>query len=142
MFNQGNNSFTPVGYNAISVGAVGDLNNDGFLDIQNGSTIRYGVPNGNNWLKVTLQGIQSNRNGIGARVEIYGPWGKQIRDIRSGEGFRYMSSLNAHFGLGTSTVINQVIIKWPSGIVDTYNNVTANQPLSAVEGATLGIDAF
>ena len=142
MFNQGNNSFTPVGYNAISVGAVGDLNNDGFLDIQNGSTIRFGVPNGNNWLKVTLQGIQSNRNGIGARVEIYGPWGKQIRDIRSGEGFRYMSSLNAHFGLGTSTVINQVIIKWPSGIVDTYNNVTANQPLHVVEGATLGIDAF
>jgi uncharacterized protein YaiE (UPF0345 family) len=142
MFNQGSNVFAPVGYNAISVGAVGDLNNDGFLDIQNGSTIRYGVPNGNNWLKVTLQGIQSNRNGIGARVEIYGPWGKQIRDIRSGEGFRYMSSLNAYFGLGTSTVINQVIIKWPSGIVDTYNNVTANQPLSAVEGATLGIDAF
>jgi hypothetical protein len=142
MFNQGNNVFTPVGYNAISVGAVGDLNNDGFLDIQNGATIRYGVPNGNNWLKVTLQGIQSNRNGIGARVEIYGPWGKQIRDIRSGEGFRYMSSLNAHFGLGTSTVINQVIIKWPSGIVDTYNNVTANQPLHVVEGATLGIDAF
>jgi hypothetical protein len=142
MFNQGSNVFAPVGYNAISVGAVGDLNNDGFLDIQNGSTIRYGVPNGNNWLKVTLQGIQSNRNGIGARVEIYGPWGKQIRDIRSGEGFRYMSSLNAYFGLGTSTVINQVIIKWPSGIVDTYNNVTANQPLNAVEGATLGIDAF
>ena len=53
-----------------------------------------------------------------------------------------MSSLNAHFGLGTSTVINQVIIKWPSGIVDTYNNVTANQPLHVVEGATLGIDAF
>lgn len=142
MFNQGNNVFAPVGYNAISVGAVGDLNNDGFLDIQNGSTIRYGVPNGNNWVKVTLQGIQSNRNGIGARVEIYGPWGKQIRDIRSGEGFRYMSSLNAHFGIGTSTVINQVIIKWPSGIVDTYNNVTPNQPLHVVEGATLGINAF
>lgn len=142
MFNQGNNVFAPVNYNAISVGAVGDLNNDGFLDIQNGTTIRYGVPNGNNWVKVTLQGIQSNRNGIGARVEIYGPWGKQIRDIRSGEGFRYMSTLNAHFGIGTSTVVNQVVIKWPSGIVDIYNNVTPNQPLHVVEGATLGIDAF
>jgi uncharacterized protein YaiE (UPF0345 family) len=142
MFNQGNNIFAPVNYNAISVGAVGDLNSDGFLDIQNGTVVRYGIPNGNNWIKVTMQGIQSNRNGIGARVEIYGPWGKQIRDIRSGEGFRYMSSLNAHFGIGTSTVINQVIIKWPSGIVDTYSNVTPNQPLHAVEGATLGVAAF
>jgi hypothetical protein len=142
MFNQGNNVFAPVNYNAISVGAVGDLNNDGFLDIQNGTTVRYGIPNGNNWVKVTLQGIQSNRNGIGARVEIYGPWGKQIRDIRSGEGFRYMSSLNAHFGIGTHSVINQVIIRWPSGLVDTYNNVTPNQPLNVVEGATLGLEAF
>ena len=75
MFNQGNNVFAPVSYSGISVGAVGDLNNDGFLDFQNGNTIRYAVPNGNNWLKVNFLGIQSNRNGIGARVEIYGPWG-------------------------------------------------------------------
>jgi hypothetical protein len=53
-----------------------------------------------------------------------------------------MSTLNAHFGIGTNTVINQVVIKWPSGIVDTYNNVTPNQPLHVVEGATLGVDAF
>ncbi|WP_291131346.1 FG-GAP-like repeat-containing protein [Flavobacterium sp. UBA7682] len=142
MFNQGNNVFAPVNYNGISVGAVGDLNNDGFIDFQNGTTIRYAVPNGNNWLKVNFQGIQSNRNGIGARVEIYGPWGKQIRDVRSGEGFRYMSTLNAHFGLGTASTINQVIVRWPSGIVDTFNNVAPNQALLVVEGATLATNAF
>ena len=141
MFNQGNNVFSPVTYTGlgISVGGVGDLNNDGFLDIVNGSTIHFATPNGNNWLKVALDGVQSNKNGIGARVEIYGPWGKQIRDIRSGEGFAYMSTLNAHFGLGTSTIINQVLIHWPSGIVDTYNNVTPNQQLLVVEGATLSL---
>jgi hypothetical protein len=53
-----------------------------------------------------------------------------------------MSSLNAHFGIGTHSVINQVIIRWPSGLVDTYNNVTPNQPLNVVEGATLGLEAF
>ena len=142
MFNQQNNNFAAVSYSGISVGAIGDLNNDGFLDIQNGSTIRYAVPNSNNWLKVALQGIQSNSNGIGARIEIYGSWGKQIRDIRSGEGFRYMSSLNAHFGIGQATTIDQVIIKWPSGIVDTFNNVNPNQMLRLVEGATLNTAAF
>jgi hypothetical protein len=142
MFNQGNNTFAPVLYSGISVGAVGDLNNDGFLDIQNGNNIRYAIPNGNKWLKITIKGIQSNSNGIGARIEIYGAWGKQIRDVRSGEGFEYMSSLNTHFGLGTATTIDQVVIKWPSGVVDTFNNVTPNQILNVVEGQTLGTNSF
>lgn len=142
MFNQGNGTFAPVSYSGISVGGIGDLNNDGFLDILNGNTIRYAVPNDNNWIKFSLQGIQSNSNGIGARVEIYGAFGKQIRDIRSGEGFRYMSSLNAHFGLGQATAVTQVVIKWPSGIVDTINNPGINQRIDIVEGSTLSNESF
>lgn len=142
MFNQGNNVFAAVSYPAISVGAIGDLNNDGFLDILNGNTIRYAIPNANNWITVALQGIQSNSNGIGARVEIYGPWGKQIRDVRSGEGFAYMSTINAHFGIGQSTAITQVIIKWPSGVIDTINNPSINAMLNVVEGSTLAINSF
>lgn len=141
-FNQGNSTFVPVSYPLIAVGSVGDLNNDGFLDFQNGSTVRLAVPNGNKWLKVTLKGIQSNSNGLGARVEIYGAWGKQIRDIRSGEGFEYMSTLNAHFGIGNATAITQVIIRWPSGTVDTINNPAPNQTLHVVEGSTLSTDTF
>lgn len=136
MFNQGNNIFLATNYPAISVGAIGDLNNDGFLDFLNASTIRYAVPNGNNWIKVGLLGIDSNSNGIGARVEIYGAFGKQIRDIRSGEGFKYMSSLNAHFGIGTASEITQVIIRWPSGAVDVINNPAKNQLLRVTEGSS------
>jgi len=142
MFNQGDSTFSPTNYTGMSVGAIGDLNNDGFLDILNGNTIRYAVPNGNKWLEVALQGIQSNSNGIGARIEIYGAWGKQIRDVRSGQGFKYMASLNAHFGIGQATTIDQVVIKWPSGIVDTYNNVSPNQMLRVMEGATLAVNSF
>jgi hypothetical protein len=53
-----------------------------------------------------------------------------------------MSSLNAHFGIGTNTAITQVIIRWPSGIVDTIDNPTINQRLDVVEGATLANTTF
>ena len=137
MFGGGNNTFSPTVYPGIGVGGIGDLNNDGFLDIQNGGTIRYAVPNDNKWLKVVLHGIQSNSNGIGARLTLNGPWGTQIRDIRSGEGFEYMSTLNAHFGLGANTVITSLVITWPSGVVDTILNPAVNQSLSVTEGSTL-----
>lgn len=142
MFGDGTLKFTPnaTQYNLnYNNRPVGDLNNDGFLDIQNGNTIMLNAGNTNKWLKVTLQGTQSNRNGIGARVEIYGAWGKQIRDVQSGVGFRNMNTLNTHFGIGQATAITKVVIKWPSGLVDTINNVTPNTTLHVVEGTFLGI---
>lgn len=139
MYNLGDGTFSPAGI-SFGVGAVGDLNNDGFIDFQTGSTLRINNGNTNKWLKLNLQGIQSNSNGIGARVEIYGAWGKQIRDVRSGEGFKYMSSLNVHFGIGQATAIDQVVIKWPSGIVDTFVNPSPNQTLFVAEGVTLSVN--
>jgi len=140
MFNNGDMTFSPVSV-PISHGPIGDLNNDGFLDVLSGSTIFYNNDNGNHWLKVHLQGVDSNRNGIGARVEIYatgGEWQKQIRDVRSGDGFRYMSSLNTHFGLGAIEAIDQVVIKWPSGTIDIIENPDIDEALMVVEGQTLG----
>src|SRR5690606_10299394 len=93
--------------------------------------------NDNNWIKILLQGIESNRNGIGARVEVYTTVAgieKQIRDVRSGDGFKYMSSLNSHFGIGEAEAIDKVVIKWPSGTVDTILNPGINSALMVVEG--------
>lgn len=135
MYNNGGDmTFSPSVY-AFTNGSIGDLNNDGFLDIRNGSTVYMNDRNENNWITINLQGIQSNSNGIGARVELYGSWGKQIRDVRSGDGFKYMNTLNVHFGIGTATQIDSVIIKWPSGQVDQINNPTIDQPLTVVEGS-------
>ncbi len=136
MFNQGNDLFSPTNYPGVSIGAIGDLNNDGFLDILNGNVVNYAVPNANNWIKIGLEGNISNANGIGARVEIYGTFGKKIRDIRSGEGFRYMSSMNAHFGIGLATSISKIIIRWPSGKVDQISNPNINQYIKVVENST------
>lgn len=139
--NNGNLTFT--GYDlSFSEGGIGDLNNDGFLDVQFNNQVYYNVPNANNWIKINLQGIQSNRNGIGARIEIYGAFGKQIREIKSGNGFSHQSTLNAHFGIGTETAITQIIVKWPSGIVDTINNPTINNATLVVEGSTLALEDF
>ncbi|MBF6607905.1 MAG: VCBS repeat-containing protein [Flavobacterium sp.] len=143
MFNQGNNTFAPIAYSGLSVGAIGDFNDDGFLDIQNGNSIKINSGNSNNWIKFHLQGVQSNSNGIGARIEIHGPWGIQIRDVRSGEGFKYMSSLNTHFGLGQATQITQAIIKWPSGTVDVIENPDINGALFVLEGSSpLAVNSF
>jgi PKD repeat protein len=136
LINNGNNTFTVQNVTPV-VGAVGDLNNDGFLDIQNGNTIYFNQPNNNNWIKMNLQGIESNSNGIGARVEIYGAWGKQIRDVQSGIGFRYMGTLNPHFGLGQATAIDSVIVRWPSGKVDLICNPEINTSLFIQEGSGL-----
>lgn len=136
LINNGNNTFT-VQNVAPVVGAVGDLNNDGFLDIQNGNTVFFNQPNDNNWIKMNLKGVESNSNGIGARVEIFGSWGKQMRDVQSGIGFRHMGTLNPHFGLGQATAIDSVKVRWPSGKVDLICNPEINTTLYIEEGSGL-----
>jgi len=138
LINNGNMTFTPNPVNT-TVGSIGDLNNDGFLDVQYNNNIYLNNGNSNNWLKVHLKGIESNSNGIGARVEIYGAWGKQIRDVRSGDGFRHMSSLNTHFGIGQEATITKLVIRWPSGIVDEILNPAINESILVVESSTLGV---
>ena len=134
--NNGNLTFT--GYDLpFSEGGIGDLNNDGFQDVVMGSNVYYNSGNANKWFNVVPEGVISNINGIGARVELYGPWGKQIREIRSGQGFSHMSSMKANFGLGGASTIEKLVIKWPSGIVDTIFDPSPNQNLVVVEGSTL-----
>jgi len=140
MLNNKDLTFSPVDVE-FGVGAVGDLNNDGFLDVYNSNNfIYYNDTNSNNWIKINTKGVQSNSNGIGARVEVYtSNLGTQIRDVITGNGFRHMSSLTTHFGLGTETAIIKVIIKWPSGIVDEILNPNINETLNVVEGSFLDV---
>ena len=122
-------------------GSLGDLNNDGFIDSFTDGYIYYNDANANHWITINTIGVESNGNGIGARVAISSALGNQIREVRSGEGFRYMSTLNTHFGLGQDTEIATITITWPSGIVDTLEDVAVDQVISVVEGSTvLGVD--
>lgn len=160
--NNGNKTFTevsspftlPTGPSRIQSAAVGDLNNDGFIDVMAGFATGYNGPssnpdvlylnngNANNWIEINLNGNVSNINGIGARIEIQGSWGTQIREVRSGESYGIMNSLMTHFGLGTATEIDAVVVHWPSGSVDTINNPNINEVILIEEGETLSTQTF
>ncbi len=115
-------------------GAVGDLDNDGYLDIVGYNAMFMNTGTGNKYLRVNLTGVQSNRNGIGARIAVTSAMGTQIREIRSGDAFSTMSSLIAHFGLGADSEVSQVEVHWPSGMVDIIENPEINGTLDIVEG--------
>lgn len=123
--NNGDGTFTGVDL-PFSSGGIGDLNGDGFLDVVRGNNLWLNNGNDNNYVIFSLGGIFSNINGIGARVEIHGDWGIQIREVRSGTSFSPMKSLNAHFGLGTATAIDSVVVKWPSGVHTTIADPEIN----------------
>ena len=132
--------------------AIGDLNHDGFLDIYAGYANIYTNPsniddvlwmnegNDNNFFAVNLIGNTSNKNAIGAKVEIYGDWGVQVREVRSGESYGIGNTFTVHFGLGESTEIDHVVVKWPSGKIDVIFDPTINDFLMIEEGDCEPID--
>jgi len=142
LYGKGDLTFEDADPNQINYknGAFGDLNNDGFIDAFYNGTRFYNLGNSNNWIKINTVGTVSNINGIGARVEVHTATGVQIRDVRSGEGFEFMSSLNTHFGLGSENVIDNIIIYWPSGIIDNIPNPDINTTHNIVEGSFLSVE--
>ncbi len=124
--------------------AYGDYNNDGKLDIVAHSTSPYharfwrnNVNNNNNWLKIQLEGTTSNRDGVGALLEMYVNGQKIIRYVHCGDGYLSQNSFTKHFGLGTNLQADTLIIKWLGGNIDKLYNVTANQTVQIQEGSTV-----
>lgn len=128
--------------------AMGDFNNDGFLDIfaaRQGQNYLYKnveISNGNtnHWIKFKLVGTTSNSAGIGAKIKVRATINStetsQWREISGQTGFASQNSLIAHFGLGDATIIAEVRVEWPSGTVQTLTNVSVDQLLTITEGAT------
>jgi alkaline phosphatase D len=128
--------------------AWGDYDNDGFLDLfltygedifpnRLGPHVLYhNEGNSNNWLKIKLVGTFSNRQGIGARVAIKIGQNTLYREANEGNGGHFLSQGAGplHFGLGHATLIDKILIQWPSGLRQVLNKIAINQEITIVEG--------
>lgn len=127
--------------NASRGAAFGDYDNDGDIDILINSVndlpelLRADSSNQNNWLTIKTIGVKSNRNGIGVRIKCITEDGSQIDEVRSGGSYYSQNDLRVHFGLGKNQRVKTVELQWPSGQVDTLNNIAANQFIIVKEKA-------
>ncbi len=154
--NNGDGTFTDVAASAGVANVVvnrgrgcawGDYDNDGFLDlfVTNGESntdfeegpqvLYHNNGNTNHWLKVRLVGTTSNRQGLGAKVTVQTGSTIRYREMNGASGhFLSQGAGPLHFGLGNATLIDQITVKWPSGIIQVLNNISVNQQLVVTEG--------
>ncbi len=86
-----------------------------------------------NWLKVVLKGTDADTHGIGSRVEIVVGKIKMIREIDGGSSHLSQNSTIAHFGLGTATAIDSVIVTWTGGKKQILTNQPVNKLITIIE---------
>ena len=152
--NQQNGTFaevgTPSGLTAQVVGrgaAYGDIDNDGDPEIalvNNGGQFhlyRNERKNGNHWVRFRLEGVKSNRDGLGTLIRVKSKGRTQSQYVHSGGSFLSENQRQITFGLGPQDHADEVEIIWPSGIIDHARSIKANQQYLITEGQSVQEDA-
>ena len=121
--------------------AFGDYDADGDLDIfvlelnDRPTLLRNDGGDRNNNLIIRTEGTQSNRDGIGTRIKIRCGDTTQVNEVRSGSSYLSQNDLRIHFGLGKCARVDRVDVFWPSGLVEHFENLSANRVLVIREGS-------
>ena len=144
--NEGDGTFANVsvssGADDAGVGRGGvylDFNHDGCLDLyvvnlgQEARLFQNVCDTSNSWLIIETEGTISNRDGIGARIEVSAGGTTQIREVSGGSSQMGQNMLPVHFGLGGAGRVDTVTVRWPSGAVQTLSDVAVNQRLTVTE---------
>lgn len=144
--NEGDGTFANVsvlsGADDAGVGRGGvylDFNHDGCLDLyvvnlgQEARLFQNLCDTSNSWLIIVTEGTISNRDGIGARIEVSAGGTTQIREVSGGSSQMGQNMLPVHFGLGGAGQVDTVTVRWPSGAVQTLSDVAVNQRLTVTE---------
>jgi len=120
--------------------AFGDLDNDGRIDMvvtalnEAAKIFRNVTAPANHWILLKFVGTRSNRMGIGAQVHIVTADGReQWNEVTTSVGYASSSDSRVHFGLGTSRLIKQLEVRWPSGIHQVLKDVPVDQILTIEE---------
>lgn len=158
--NKGSNKFELInskelGLYQIESFAIGDLNNDGRQDIyasysqifnqashRPDAVFLNSTSSQNHFIKIRLEGVESNRSAIGARINLYAGGIKQMREIHSGYSYGVHHSLTQHFGIGKATKIDSVVIRWPSGFNEKIVGPFIDRTLVIKENKCFGFDPF
>jgi hypothetical protein len=118
---------------------TGDMNDDGFIDIHSHVNEPLNFPgrvsdqlyinqgNHNFYFKCNLESTYAGKSAVGSRIVLYTPEGKQTRQISAGESFGISNSQQVHFGLGVNPHIDSMHVFWPSGHLDVFKELEANQ---------------
>jgi enediyne biosynthesis protein E4 len=122
--------------------AFGDLNNDGKIDIVvsviagHAELLYNTTANGNHWLLIQTIGTKTNRDGIGTQIKLTSQSGTvQFDQVTTAGSYASSSDKRVHFGLGRDKLVKEIILRWPSGTVQSLRNVKADQILRVTEGA-------
>ncbi len=127
--------------------AVGDLWNDGKLSavISNmnapPSLLVNQLHNVNHWIAFRTIGTKSNRDGIGARIAVKAGGRLLVNEVRSGSSYISNSDMRVHFGLGAATKLDSVRVRWPSGLIEQFDNLKIDQINEVKEGTGVSASA-
>jgi hypothetical protein len=148
--NNGNATFTEIsatagpGINTASSArglAVGDLWNDGQISVvinnmnAKPSLLVNSVRSANHWVAFRTVGTRSNRDGIGAKITVKVGVRTLVDEVRSGSSYISQNDLRVHFGLGSATKLNSVQVRWPSGLVERFDNLSVDAFHTLTEGS-------
>jgi len=146
--NNGNTTFSDVSADwgltteSFANGAAyADLNNDGYLDLIinniNDEAFIYKniAPHTSNYLDIKLVGDSLNRNGFGTWIELYYGGKQQVYEETPYRGYLSTMQMDPHFGLGKTSSIDSMVVKWPDGKMQVFLNVGANQKMTVNHAA-------